>query len=58
MYELILQQLQADFHPDPGSKTAGLLVKKWTSIIRLQKKVCNANPLRSTDPFVCPDSRS
>ncbi|KAJ7577381.1 dynein regulator [Mycena floridula] len=29
----------ADFNPDPTSKTAGILVKKWTSIIRLQKKI-------------------
>ena len=28
-----------DFHPDPKSKHAGLLEKKWTSVIRLQKKV-------------------
>ena len=25
---------------DPKSKYAGLLEKKWTSVIRLQKKVC------------------
>ncbi|EIM90085.1 dynein regulator [Stereum hirsutum FP-91666 SS1] len=29
----------ADFQPDPASKTSGILVKKWTSIIRLQKKI-------------------
>lgn len=28
-----------DFNPDPKSKHAGLLEKKWTSVIRLQKKV-------------------
>ena len=28
----------ADFQPDPKSKYAGLLEKKWTSVIRLQKK--------------------
>lgn len=28
-----------DFQPDTKSKTSGLLEKKWTSVIRLQKKV-------------------
>ena len=35
-----------DFNPDPKSKHAGLLEKKWTSVIRLQKKVSNPSPLR------------
>jgi len=30
---------QEDFSPDPKQKYAGLLEKKWTSVIRLQKKV-------------------
>ena len=30
---------QADFQPDPSAKTSGLLAKKWTSVIRMQKKV-------------------
>ncbi|ORY92032.1 dynein regulator [Syncephalastrum racemosum] len=29
----------ADFVPDPKQKYAGLLEKKWTSVIRLQKKI-------------------
>jgi hypothetical protein len=29
----------SDFVPDPKQKYAGLLEKKWTSVIRLQKKV-------------------
>lgn len=29
-----------DYTPDPKAKYAGLLEKKWTSVIRLQKKVC------------------
>lgn len=29
----------SDFVPDPKTKYAGLLEKKWTSVIRLQKKV-------------------
>jgi platelet-activating factor acetylhydrolase IB subunit alpha len=27
-----------DYNPEPKSKYAGLLEKKWTSVIRLQKK--------------------
>lgn len=31
----------ADFDPsDPKDKYSGLLEKKWTSVIRLQKKAC------------------
>ncbi|KAG0142290.1 hypothetical protein CROQUDRAFT_662725 [Cronartium quercuum f. sp. fusiforme G11] len=30
---------QRDFQPDPKAKWAGLLEKKWTSVIRLQKKI-------------------
>ncbi|PLW22698.1 hypothetical protein PCASD_13744 [Puccinia coronata f. sp. avenae] len=30
---------QHDFQPDPKAKWAGLLEKKWTSVIRLQKKI-------------------
>ncbi|KAF5392747.1 hypothetical protein D9757_000907 [Collybiopsis confluens] len=29
----------ADFQPDPSAKTSGLLAKKWTSVIRMQKKI-------------------
>ncbi|KAG5717873.1 Nuclear distribution protein PAC1 [Termitomyces sp. T112] len=29
----------ADFVPDPTSPTSGLLVKKWTSVIRMQRKI-------------------
>ncbi|KAI0029132.1 dynein regulator [Vararia minispora EC-137] len=29
----------ADFQPDLGQKSNGLLVKKWTSVIRMQKKI-------------------
>ncbi|KDQ09585.1 hypothetical protein BOTBODRAFT_36989 [Botryobasidium botryosum FD-172 SS1] len=29
----------ADFQPDANAKTSGLLVKKWTSVIRMQKKI-------------------
>ncbi|GAA5822770.1 hypothetical protein JCM11251_004371 [Rhodosporidiobolus azoricus] len=30
---------QAEFQPDPKAKWSGLLEKKWTSVIRLQKKI-------------------
>ncbi|KAF0542995.1 putative platelet-activating factor acetylhydrolase ib alpha subunit [Gigaspora margarita] len=30
---------QSDFNPDPKQKYSGLLEKKWTSVIRLQKKI-------------------
>lgn len=30
---------QEDYQPDPKAKTSGLLEKKWTSVVRLQKKV-------------------
>ena len=33
--------------PDPKSKYNGLLEKKWTSVIRLQKKVCYSSPFAS-----------
>ncbi|KAG6896964.1 hypothetical protein C0992_005025 [Termitomyces sp. T32_za158] len=29
----------ANFAPDPTSTTSGLLVKKWTSVIRMQRKI-------------------
>lgn len=37
---------QPDFQPDPKAKWSGLLEKKWTSVIRLQKKVRLVRPLR------------
>lgn len=30
---------QDEYQPDPKAKTSGLLEKKWTSVVRLQKKV-------------------
>ncbi|CAO3694905.1 unnamed protein product [Umbelopsis ramanniana] len=33
------ESLNDDFVPDPKQKYAGLLEKKWTSVIRLQKKI-------------------
>lgn len=37
---------QQDWAPDPTAKWSGLLEKKWTSVIRLQKKV------RFNQPFL------
>lgn len=39
---------QPDFQPDAKAKWSGLLEKKWTSVIRLQKKVRSV--LSSVDP--------
>jgi platelet-activating factor acetylhydrolase IB subunit alpha len=42
-FEEACKALKADakteFTPDPKGKYTGLLEKKWTSVIRLQKKV-------------------
>jgi platelet-activating factor acetylhydrolase IB subunit alpha len=39
-YEALkLESSNEDFEPDSKSKYYGLLEKKWTSVIRLQKKV-------------------
>lgn len=35
-----IEDFQAD---DPKAKWVGLLEKKWTSVIRLQKKVCRTH---------------
>lgn len=33
-----------EYTPDPKAKYTGLLEKKWTSVIRLQKKVRDSTP--------------
>ncbi|KAI0782224.1 dynein regulator [Abortiporus biennis] len=38
-YNSLKQETNIDHNPDPKSKYAGLLEKKWTSVIRLQKKI-------------------
>ena len=38
-YNALKAEVKIDYTPDPKSKYAGLLEKKWTSVIRLQKKV-------------------
>ncbi len=42
-YDTLKEETQSDFTPDPRAKYAGLLEKKWTSVIRLQKKVLNVS---------------
>lgn len=39
-YQALLKESKVDFVPEPKTKYSGLLEKKWTSVIRLQKKVC------------------
>lgn len=38
-YEALLDETGCAFTPDPKARHAGLLEKKWTSVIRLQKKI-------------------
>ena len=42
-YNALKSDSGTDYAPDPKSKYSGLLEKKWTSVIRLQKKVCILN---------------
>lgn len=44
---LKVEARQDEFQPDPRAKWTGLLEKKWTSVIRLQKKV--SGPRRSEE---------
>jgi platelet-activating factor acetylhydrolase IB subunit alpha len=39
-YNALKQDAETEYTPDPKAKYTGLLEKKWTSVIRLQKKVC------------------
>lgn len=39
-YNALLNDSNVEFVPEPKTKYSGLLEKKWTSVIRLQKKVC------------------
>lgn len=38
-YNALKEDSGVEYTPDPKAKYAGLLEKKWTSVIRLQKKV-------------------
>jgi len=39
-FDALKVESSTEYVPDPKAKYAGLLEKKWTSVIRLQKKVC------------------
>jgi platelet-activating factor acetylhydrolase IB subunit alpha len=39
-YDALKSDTSTEYTPDPKARFAGLLEKKWTSVIRLQKKVC------------------
>ena len=39
-YDALKSDTVTEYTPDPKARFAGLLEKKWTSVIRLQKKVC------------------
>lgn len=47
-YEALLEETGCAFTPDPKARHAGLLEKKWTSVIRLQKKVSRLGARRKT----------
>ncbi|KDQ61138.1 hypothetical protein JAAARDRAFT_32141 [Jaapia argillacea MUCL 33604] len=38
-YNALKSETRSEYSPDPKGKYAGLLEKKWTSVIRLQKKI-------------------
>jgi platelet-activating factor acetylhydrolase IB subunit alpha len=38
-YNALKEDAGTEYTPDPKAKYTGLLEKKWTSVIRLQKKV-------------------
>lgn len=38
-FEALKSDTGTEYTPDPRARYAGLLEKKWTSVIRLQKKV-------------------
>lgn len=38
-YDALKENTGIEYTPDPKARFAGLLEKKWTSVIRLQKKV-------------------
>ena len=42
-YNALQSETGITYNPDPKSKYAALLEKKWTSVIRLQKKVCGGH---------------
>ncbi|OCH86891.1 dynein regulator [Obba rivulosa] len=47
-FDSLKSEAGIDYTPDPKSKYAGLLEKKWTSVIRLQKKIMDLENRNST----------
>ena len=45
-FEALKSDSGTEYTPDPKARYAGLLEKKWTSVIRLQKKVGVCHRLR------------
>lgn len=45
-YKALKADAGTEYTPDPKAKYTGLLEKKWTSVIRLQKKVNYQNHCR------------
>ncbi|KAI4528200.1 WD40-repeat-containing domain protein [Schizophyllum commune] len=60
-YNALQSETGITYNPDPKSKYAGLLEKKWTSVIRLQKKIMdleNRNAAMKEELAVAPSKRS
>ena len=52
-YNALKEDSGVEYTPDPKAKYAGLLEKKWTSVIRLQKKV-SSTPSITHPPAIEP----
>lgn len=50
-FAALLNESKVDFVPEPKTKYSGLLEKKWTSVIRLQKKVRGCHQCIVPDHF-------
>ncbi|TCD70926.1 protein with putative role during mitosis [Steccherinum ochraceum] len=60
-YNALKADTQLDYTPDAKSKYAGLLEKKWTSVIRLQKKIMdleNKNAVLQEEISLSPAKRA
>ena len=51
-FTALKQSAGIDYTPDPNARYTGLLEKKWTSVIRLQKKVNLFIPYRITNQVI------
>ncbi|EJU00666.1 miller-Dieker lissencephaly protein [Dacryopinax primogenitus] len=59
-YDALRSELGLDHIPDPKARTAGLLEKKWGSVIRLQKKIMdleNKNSALQEEIALAPSAR-